>query len=329
MRMPLAAVLLALAAPATAQTDQELERGRTLMRWVFEARADSLLPEMAPEFVQALGGPGALEGMGASLTAQLGREGKVVEEAVYREAGHVSYYRIAKFAKLGERTATVRWVWRDTDGKVVGATVNPTPVPALTDHADYVTKTPLMLPFEGEWYVAWGGSAPHQNYHVIAPDQRFAYDMLVMSDGATFSGDRTRNESYHCFGQPVFAPGAGRVVVSVDSVADNVPGQMNRTAPPGNHVVIDHGNGEYSLLAHFRRGSVQVHAGDAVTQGQRIAECGNSGNSSEAHLHYHMQTGAAFGDGVGLPAQFLDYVANGQRVERGVPVRGETIRRRN
>ena len=68
-------------------------------------------------------------------------------------------------------------------------------------------------------------------------------------------------------------------------------GRRSRTAkaPAGNHVVLDLGNGEYALLAHLQRGSVRVEAGDRVRAGDVLGLTGNSGNSSEPHLHFHVQ----------------------------------------
>jgi len=62
-----------------------------------------------------------------------------------------------------------------------------------------------------------------------------------------------------------------------------------------------------------------------VKQGQIIGRCGNSGNTSEPHLHYHLQNSPKFGQSEGLPAQFVNYVADGERVERGEPVQGQRI----
>ena len=189
-----------------------------------------------------------------------------------------------------------------------------------------MTKTTLRLPFEGTWTVAWGGRTIEENYHAISRDQRFAYDLYVAKNGATHGGDGTRNEDYFAYGRPILAPGSGRVVTVVDGVAENVPGKMPTDAPAGNHVVIDHGNGEYSLLAHLVPGSLRVRVGDAVKPGQVIGKCGNSGHSSEPHLHYHLQTTATFGgDAEGLPAPFRGYIADGKPVVRGEPVRGQLI----
>ncbi len=156
--------------------------------------------------------------------------------------------------------------------------------------------------------------------------QRFALDLLILRDGASHTGSGRRNEDYDCFGKPILAPAIGKVLEVLDGVADNVPGQMNPKIVTGNRVIIDHGNNEYSVLAHLCKGSPRVASGDAVHAGDRIGDCGNSGNSSEPHLHYQLQDGPAFGASAGLPAQFSNYVADDQPVARGEPTRGQRIR---
>jgi len=73
----------------------------------------------------------------------------------------------------------------------------------------------------------------------------------------------------------------------------------------GNHVIIDHGNGEFSLLAHMKKGSVAVKQGDRVKQGEKVGELGFSGDAFLAHLHYELQSDAKLGEG--LPSYFRDF----------------------
>ncbi len=113
-----------------------------------------------------------------------------------------------------------------------------------------------------------------------------------------------------------------------DGHDDNVPGKMDPGHPLGNHVILDHGNGEYSFLAHLQKGSVAVEVGDEVEVGTFLGLCGNSGNTSEPHIHYHLQDTPTFGKGRGMPAQFVDYLADGVPVERGEPVKPQVIRNR-
>jgi len=105
--------------------------------------------------------------------------------------------------------------------------------------------------------------------------------------GATYRGDGADNQDIWCWGQPVRSP-ADAVVVSVhDGVRKNRPGvETNAAEPAGNHVVLDLGGGEYALLAHLQPGSVRVAKGDKLSTGDQVGRCGNSGNSSEPHLHF-------------------------------------------
>ena len=121
------------------------------------------------------------------------------------------------------------------------------------------------------------------------------------------------------------SPGSGTVVTVISNLPDNPPGVMDPTNPPGNFVVLDLGHKEYALLAHMQEGSVVVAEGDEVRPGQRIGLCGNSGNTSEPHLHFHLQDSRRFGKGDGKPVFFSTYLSNGKPVARGEPVRGEII----
>ncbi|HUO26396.1 MAG TPA: M23 family metallopeptidase [Candidatus Aquilonibacter sp.] len=201
--------------------------------------------------------------------------------------------------------------------------------PAPSAFLDYQTKTALHLPFAGEWYVYWGGRSPAQNRHVVANDQRFAYDFLILSNGhrgQSFRGSGQSNTDYLCFGQPVYAPADGTVLKAENDMPDNQPGEMNPKSVLGNYVVLDHGSGEFSFLVHLRQGTLSVNVGDQVHRGQQLAQCGNSGNSSEPHLHYHLQNTPAPFLGDGLPAFFVEYVADGKSLDRGQPVARQTVR---
>jgi murein DD-endopeptidase MepM/ murein hydrolase activator NlpD len=117
------------------------------------------------------------------------------------------------------------------------------------------------------------------------------------------------------------------VVRALDTVPDNAVGAFHPTSQTGNMVVIDHGAGEYSFFAHLRRGSVRVRAGQRVAAGEPIGECGNSGRTTAPHLHYHLMDRPDPGPGTrSRPAQFQDYVADGVRVPRGEPRKGQLIR---
>lgn len=320
------AVLIAalLTAPPTqAPAADPQETGRRYTEWFYSGKLTELWERFTPEMKTGL----PLDSLRAfrEQVASLGAEESVLSERIESVPPLQVYIRTVRFSQAPTAQWIVQWAL-DSQGRAAGFFIRPRPEEAATKHLEYQTKTPLRLPFDGEWYVFWGGRTLEQNYHVAAVDQRFAYDLVIRRDGKSHTGDGSANEQYHCFGQPILAPGSGKVAVAVDGIADNRPGEMNPQQPPGNHIVIDHGNGEHSLLAHFKKGSIAVKPGDPVKAGDRLGLCGNSGNSSEAHLHYHLQTGAKFSEGEGLPAQFLNYVADGKKVERGEPVKGQIVR---
>ncbi len=197
---------------------------------------------------------------------------------------------------------------------------------APSDYLDYQTIADLALPFSDEWYVVWGGRTLDENYHASLDDQRFAIDVVQFENGTTFTGNGNSNEDYHCYADTLFAPASGIVVELQDGVPENLPGETNKNQLFGNYVIIDHSNGEYSVLAHCITNSIQANVGEQVSQGQMIGLCGNSGNSTEPHLHYHMQNQPSILQGEGLPAQFQNYFADDVFVSRGEPLKGQNIR---
>jgi murein DD-endopeptidase MepM/ murein hydrolase activator NlpD len=284
---------------------------------------------MTPEMLAAVGGPDGLKRFAEEVRATTGSEANLLREAAYREEYLTSYYRESRFEKLPR--VTLNWVFAP-DGRISGAWVGPSPAPAASPHENYRTKAALRLPFRRPpagtgWYVSWGGRDAISNYHVIAADQRYASDYLLSRGGAFAVNGGGRNEDHFCWNEPVLAPAAGRVVSALGNIADNPrPGQKIAGVPaPGNHVVIDHGKGERSLIAHFRQGTLKVREGQKVAAGQVLGLCGNSGNSSQPHVHYHLQTGKRFGEGQGLPAFFNGYEADGVPVQRGEPQRGQVV----
>jgi murein DD-endopeptidase MepM/ murein hydrolase activator NlpD len=166
-------------------------------------------------------------------------------------------------------------------------------------------QTVLRLPFDGEWFVVWGGDTKELNAHHDAPNQRYAFDFVVVDNlGKTHKGEGKQNEDFFAFGKPVLAPADGVVTDVISGVRDNEPGSMNPYSALGNAVVIRHREHEVSVLAHFKLGSIAVKVGDAVKRGQSLGLCGNSGNSSEPHIHFHLQNTPIIQDGTGIRCRF-------------------------
>lgn len=199
--------------------------------------------------------------------------------------------------------------------------------------------TKLQLPFKGCWFTYWGGDTIDRNYHRIDTAQKYAFDFTGYGkDGRSFTGDELKNEDYYAFGQDVLAPADGIIIEAVTGIRDNVPKQTNRFAIGGNYLLIKHTEHEYSFIGHLQQGSTLVKAGDKVKGGQKLGACGNSGNSSEPHIHYHLQdtdVHSVFSESKikpvakGIKVYFSDIALekNGKSLtkERYSPVKGDVI----
>jgi Peptidase family M23 len=196
----------------------------------------------------------------------------------------------------------------------------------------------VRLPTDAPMRVIWGGDDVAHNRHAALPDQRWAYDLTV----EPALGGSSRLEDYGCWGVPVVAPLAGKIHVAHDGEVDRVPGKRSKEyrAPLGNHVVIGLSetsqDAAYLIVAHLKKDSIVVHEGDVVAEGAPIGACGNSGNTSEPHVHIHVQRQDPRGRPVnfseGLPLFFRDHdgapmplggvdVVGERAVARGVVVR--------
>ena len=185
------------------------------------------------------------------------------------------------------------------------------------------SKVEFCLPLDTTITVAWGGGREEINYHVLSPDQRWAYDLFIMKDGKTFLGDSSKLSSYYCYGRPVLSPAAGKVAEVLDSDPDMPAGTLGGgTEPTGNHIIIEVAPKEYLFLCHLQPKSIKVKKGDLVERGQPVALVGNSGNTSEPHIHVHLQDTKMFGLGEGIPLYFYHYMTDGKTVEKGIPTGG-------
>lgn len=139
----------------------------------------------------------------------------------------------------------------------------------------------------GVYYILQGGSSRLANpFHAIYRPARFALDIAKLNRlGARANGLAPAElEKYTIYGEAVFSPCAGRVTEVVDGLPDNIPPAVNTASAPGNRVVLDCGGVNVGLL-HLKLGSVRVRVGGMVVAGSPIGQVGNSGNSSEPHLH--------------------------------------------
>jgi hypothetical protein len=143
--------------------------------------------------------------------------------------------------------------------------------------------TVLSLPFEGAWGVVQGmdSGGTHTGYAAYALD-------FVPAEPTTESAFRKRKRlaEHPCYGRPVLAAAAGRVVWARDGGRELPPFRETRKHEAGNFVIIEHAPAEFTEYRHLQRDSVAVKVGEAVAAGQTIARCGNSGGAVTPHLHF-------------------------------------------
>jgi hypothetical protein len=183
----------------------------------------------------------------------------------------------------------------------------------------YTQATSLIFPFKGPGIVTQGGAANggHRNR-----SGQFAVDAMALAPNyAVQTGEAFAvNTDLSGFGRELVAPAAGMVVRARGDRPDQpVPGESNEafhvpehrgSGDPGNHIVIDHGNGEFSMIAHLQAGSLKPAVGQTVAQGQPIGLLGNSGDSFAPHVHYQLQDGPDWLNANGLPCRFSNVDAD-------------------
>jgi murein DD-endopeptidase MepM/ murein hydrolase activator NlpD len=186
------------------------------------------------------------------------------------------------------------------------------------------------LPFDGVWYVSaeHGFLDPHKRFLA----ESYAYDFLQIGpNGKSFQRDGRSNVDYFAYGKRVLASKDGTVVTVRGDMAENIPAESTNVATPGgNMVIIDHGNNQFGYYAHLKPFSVTVKPGARVRAGDPLGEVGNSGDSREPHLHFHVMNNADPAQGDGVPVVFsswkaLSYSRAPDARQEGVLPRGEFV----
>jgi murein DD-endopeptidase MepM/ murein hydrolase activator NlpD len=192
-----------------------------------------------------------------------------------------------------------------------------------------VGKEPILIgpPLRGSEWLAGNGpgnTSPHRRALVPVGGaahiaQRFAIDFVQLHpDGRSYAGDQKDNKSYRCYGAEALAVADSVVVGIKDGIPENVPGATSRAVPitletvGGNYIILDLGNGRYAFYAHLQPGSLRVKNGDKVRRGQVLALVGNSGNSTEPHLHFHVADANSALGSEGLPYAFPSFEVQGK-----------------
>ena len=214
----------------------------------------------------------------------------------------------------------------------------------------------LTLPFRGTWLArnSPARGVPSHGTHLFATT--YAMDFIAVRGRRTATVRDWRAlvstepvDRFFAFGQPILAPAAGRVVSVHDGEADHVARRSPLARVPyaltqaarvrggagaiaGNHVILElEGRGGYVVLAHLRAGSIRVRTGEAVAAGRELAACGNSGNSTQPHVHIQVMDSADPFTARGLPMSFRKYQVWRRPggppvvVEQGIPNESEVV----
>ena len=191
-----------------------------------------------------------------------------------------------------------------------------------------VEPTPVLSPVTGTWQLSNGPGRKDISPQAALPQYRYAYDMVVLKRGRTHEGDPHLNKSYYAWGRTIRAVADGVVVDICDHERDNPGYRGSFTQCYNNRVVIKHPGGYYSAYLHIMKGSRvgRLIEGSRVRAGQPIAQVGNSGNSSEPHLHFQVFRIDDTGRIQGIPVTFTNasHDTQGRKPVRGVALSGET-----
>ena len=185
----------------------------------------------------------------------------------------------------------------------------------------------LVYPFEGRWLVQNSPADRVPSHGTTLFATSFAIDFVPVDEAGRTAPLTIRSllrpeppERFPGFGRPVLAPVDG-VVVGVHRTAPDhlafrgLPSvgyaltQRRRAAAgwvelAGNHVMIETGDGPVVAVCHLQRDSLQVRLGQRVRVGRTLGRCGNSGNSTEPHVHVQAMDRADVLDATAVPITF-------------------------
>ena len=232
---------------------------------------------------------------------------------------------VALYKTNFERIVVALYISVDKNSNINGLMVKPFNEEKLPELTRNISA--LKLPFNNEWTVLWGGDTKEQNYHVIDKAQKNAFDFVITnSQGKSYQNDGKSNENFYAFGKQVIAPTDGEIVLVVDGIKDNKPGIPNPLYVPGNTVIIKTKNNEYLFFAHFKQHSIVVKQSQMVKQGDLLGLCGNSGNSTEPHIHFHIQNVEDINKATGAKSYFEKIFVNEQMKKNYSPSKMEKVK---
>jgi murein DD-endopeptidase MepM/ murein hydrolase activator NlpD len=247
---------------------------------------------------------------------------------------------VAEKSKISPGTFTVVYMWVTLDKlEDVPASIQHRIAMKIGDYPEEISfvgvpvpvgKKPVVViapPLMGEnWLAGNGPSNTSQHRRAFIPvdgrayiSRRFAIDWVQLyPNGKTYQGDPSDNKNYRAYGAEIHAVADGIVTDIKDGIPQNTPGAkslavtITRETVGGNHVIVDIGNGLFAFYAHMQPGSLRVKLGDKVRRGQVLGLLGNTGNSSEPHLHFQICNANSELGSEGLPYAFPSYEVQGK-----------------
>ena len=217
----------------------------------------------------------------------------------------------------------------------------------------------VRFPLSGEWRAATTPSDKIPSHGTDCWGQTYAYDFIRIdwnekgyrfykTPVATRLIFGAKLEDTYGWSQPILSPFDGVVVEAQDGLKERNPVHVARDlfivlknafffqakshnelrSVLGNFVIIRRDEDVYCLLAHARKDSIKVKAGQQVQEGQQVAEVGHSGNSTAPHLHFQLMDNPSLIEAKGLPCCFKGYKTysdgSWKPVENGIP--GKRVR---
>lgn len=217
------------------------------------------------------------------------------------------------------------------------------------------------FPLKGEWFAPNTPAKTIPSHGTDTLGQRYAFDFVMAADWSgdsktPFHGKTWRYyllglplSQWHGWGQNVYAPCDGRIIVAKDGLKERQrvhmisdlfavlknglffnPKRDDVQCVTGNYIIMQI-NTVYALFAHFQKGSICISEGQEVKAGELLGRVGHSGNSTAPHLHFQLMDRSDLLNAKGIPCAFKHYerFVNGewQKVIKGIPTHQERIRK--
>lgn len=176
----------------------------------------------------------------------------------------------------------------------------------------------IESPLRNNKYIVLNGGGNRQiNAHAKIAPQDYALDIVALNNLGLRSSKFsliTDLDDYEIYNDSVFSPINGVVIDVVNQHEDLIPPNRDTKNLTGNYVVIEN-NGNEVVLAHFKKGSIVVKINDIVSTNTYLGRVGNSGNTSEPHLHIHIEKGGETGKI--LNGNSIPFTIDGKYLKRG------------